>query len=359
MYPAFAVAEALQNPDGTFPPTELVFIGGADGLEAKILARSGITWAHVALIQGGPVHGVHPLRMLVSVVRLGIGSVQAFALLRRLRPDRALITGGWASLPVALAAWLRRVPVVAFVPDIEPALTLKLVGRFARKVAATTGGTAAYFRPGQVVATGYPLRREVLAATREAALAHFGLDPVRRTLLVTGGSRGARSINRALWAILPELLRDDTLQVVHISGALDWPEVQAARDRLLSDVQARYHAFAYLHGDMGLALAAADLVVSRAGASTLGEFPQFGLPAILVPYPYAWRYQKVNADYLVSRGAALCLNDETLPEALLPAIRRLLDDTVALQRMAECARALARPDGARRLARLLIDLEVA
>ncbi len=322
-----------------------------------MLKRSGIDWLHVALIQGGPVHGVNPLRLIASLLKLAVGWVQSLALIGRWRVDRIFITGGWASLPVALAGWLRRVPVYAFVPDIEPGLTLKVASRFARRVAATTADSAVYFRPGQVVETGYPLRRSLLAATRAEGQAHFGLDPALRTLLVLGGSSGARTINRALVGALPDLLADETLQIVHVTGRLDWAEVRAARERLPAGQQARYHCHEYLHDDMGLALAAADLAVNRAGASTLGEFPAFGLPAILVPYPHAWRYQKVNADFLVSRGAAARLDDERLASDLCSTVRGLLGDEAALQRMAERARILARPDGAWNIARLVTGLE--
>jgi UDP-N-acetylglucosamine--N-acetylmuramyl-(pentapeptide) pyrophosphoryl-undecaprenol N-acetylglucosamine transferase len=201
--------------------------------------------------------------------------------------------------------------------------------------------------------TGYPTRPALGAATREAAILHFGLDPDRLTLLVTGGSRGARSINRAVFAVLPELLKD--YQVIHLSGQLDWAEAEQARDALPADLRARYHAFLFLH-EMGLALAAADVVVSRAGASALGEYPLFGLPAILVPYPHAWRYQKVNADYLVERGAALRVNDEDLSARLGPEVRALLEDRDRLARMRAAARAAATPDAARRIAQELVAL---
>lgn len=347
----------MKAADETFPPVELTFVGVVGGREAEMVAHSGIEWAHIHMIYGGPVHGVNPLRMLLSALKLGIGFVQSVSLMIHHRPERVFLTGGWASLPVTLAAWLFRVPIVSFVPDIEPGLTLKVASRFARKVAATTGDTEVYFRPGQVVATGYPLRRRLLEATRAAAIEHFGLDPAMRTLLIVGGSTGARSINRAVIGFLPELLADETLQVLHITGRLDWEEVKAARDGLSIDEQSRYHAFDYLHDDMGLALAVADIAVSRSGASALGELTQFGLPAILVPYPYAWRYQKVNADFLTNRGAALSVDDFSLGEDLLPAIRRLLDEPSFLRQMAERARILAQPDGASNIARLLITLE--
>jgi UDP-N-acetylglucosamine--N-acetylmuramyl-(pentapeptide) pyrophosphoryl-undecaprenol N-acetylglucosamine transferase len=168
-----------------------------------------------------------------------------------------------------------------------------------------------------------------------------------------GGSTGARRINRALDGILERVL--ERTQVVHLSGKLDWPWVQGRRERLPRPARDRYHAFAYLH-EIGPALAAADLAVCRAGASTLGELPFFGLPAVLVPYPYAWRYQRVNADWLVNQGTALRLNDECLADELWPTLRRLLDDQELLASMAERMRALARPCAAEQLASELLSL---
>ncbi len=203
------------------------------------------------------------------------------------------------------------------------------------------------------VVTGYPLRRAFTESTRAAGQAHFGLDPQRRTLLVFGGSRGARSINRALLAVLPHLLAEG-VQVLHVSGELDWPEVSAGR-AALADASG-YQAFPYLHHEMGLAQAAADLALSRAGASVLAEFPQAGLPALLVPYPWAWRYQKTNADWLVARGAALYMEDARMEQELLPTLRALLRDEARLQQMRAAAQALAQPEGAQRLAAELLQL---
>jgi UDP-N-acetylglucosamine--N-acetylmuramyl-(pentapeptide) pyrophosphoryl-undecaprenol N-acetylglucosamine transferase len=270
---------------------------------------------------------------------MAIGTFQAMQLVRRYRPAALLLTGGWATFPTALASRLLGVPVTVFLPDIEPGLAIKWMGRLARVVYTTTADSQAFFPAGKMVATGYPLRSQVLSAKREDGIAHFELDPARRTLLVFGGSRGARSLNRALAEILPSLLLDG-LQIIHIAGETDWSEVQTRRASLSADFQARYHAYPYLHEDMGLALAAADLVVSRAGASSLGEFPYFGLPAILVPYPFAWRYQKVNADWLASRGAAIRLNDESLAEELLPTIRSVMSNQVELEAMRQAAAAL-------------------
>jgi UDP-N-acetylglucosamine:LPS N-acetylglucosamine transferase len=201
--------------------------------------------------------------------------------------------------------------------------------------------------------TGYPTRSGLAQTDRASANRRFELTDDRKTLLVFGGSKGARSINRAVAAVLEPLLAK--YQVIHISGSTDAAEVLARHATLPEALKPHYHVFEYVH-DMGLAFAAADLVVSRAGASILGEYPLFGLPAILIPYPYAWRYQKVNADYLVTRGAALQLDDETLSETLQSTIEQLFSDEARLDEMSAAARSLARPDPALALAQALQKL---
>jgi UDP-N-acetylglucosamine--N-acetylmuramyl-(pentapeptide) pyrophosphoryl-undecaprenol N-acetylglucosamine transferase len=263
-------------------------------------------------------------------------------------------TGGYASVPVALAAWALRAPILVYLPDIEPGLAVRAIGRLATRVAVTVEDSRAYFPAHKAVVTGYPVRAEFHGLDRAEARASLGLSADEPVLLVLGGSRGARSINRALSGVLEQAL--ELTQVVHVSGELDWPWVAERWEALPAALQARYHAFPYLHGEMGSALAAADLALCRAGASTLGELPFFGLPAILVPYPYAWRYQRVNADWLTERGAAVRLDDERLFEELLPVLRRLFDDRVRLGDMVQRMQALARPGAAARLAVELLAL---
>lgn len=345
-----AVAEAIRN---RRPDIKLDFVGGVDGFERPLVEQSGVTFDSSHEVRSGQLHGVSPLKRIASAVQIALGTLQSLRLLRRLRPGALLLTGGFVGLPVALAAWLLRVPALIYLPDVEPGLAIHGLQRFARQVAVTVPDSARYFPPGKTVVTGYPLRQMMHQATREQANAHFGLDPSRRTLLVFGGSRGARSINNALLAVLPQIL-DTGIQVIHISGTLDWPTVEAARAKLADATD--YHAYPYLHEDMAQAFAAADLVVSRAGASALGEFPAFALPAILIPYPHAWRYQKVNADYLAERGAALVLADAELPERLWPAIQSLLDDPARLAAMRLAAARLAETDSAWRVSQELLRL---
>lgn len=321
-------------------------------MERKLVLESPLEFGGYHEVFAGPLHGVNPLSAFASLVKLGIGTIQSLAKLLQIRPRIILLTGGWANLPIALAARALGIPIVIYLPDIEPGLTIKVLGGFAQTIAITVAASARYFPAGKSVVTGYPLQENRLRATREMALERFQLDVVRKTLLVFGGSRGARNINIALGASLGRLLADG-LQVLHITGELDWE--RAMREAGEWKDHRDYRAFPYLHDDMGLAFAAADLVLCRAGASTLAELPLFALPAILVPYPYAWRYQKVNADFLSERGAAIRLDDEDLSDRLYDEIAQLIHDEARLREMSDRSRALANPDGAAALARLLIE----
>lgn len=333
---------------------DLHFVSSAVGIENDLIQRAGLPLVAWNRVQGGPLHGVNPLIKLVSLVRLFIGILQSFWLLLWRRPAAVFLTGGWVSIPVAIAAWLYRIPTIIFVPDIEPGRTLKVLGRFARVITATVGDTARYYPAHkQVIETGYPLRSELLTATREAAIEHFGLDANQRTLLVFGGSRGSRALNRAVYTQLDQLMAIPDLQIIHISGKLDAAEVQAAYTKLPAEWQARYHVRDYVH-EMGLAFAAADLVLSRAGASTLGELPLFGLPAVLVPLAYEWHYQEVNADWLASQGAAIRL-DETEIDKLIPLLKDVLTTPDRLNQMATAARQLACTDGAENIAQIILS----
>jgi UDP-N-acetylglucosamine--N-acetylmuramyl-(pentapeptide) pyrophosphoryl-undecaprenol N-acetylglucosamine transferase len=333
---------------------DFLWIGTQGQIEETLVPRAGL---RLETIAGGAIAGVSWRTRIMNAAKLiwSIGKVNR--LLALFQPDVLFMTGGYVNAPVALAARLRRIPASIYLPDIEPGLAIKALSRLAQRVAITADASRKYFPAGKTVITGYPVRSDLRAAgqmDKETALAEFGLRPGRPVLFVFGGSRGARSINRAIMAALPQIL--DFAQVIHMSGTLDWPEVEAHVATLTAEQQRFYRPYPYLHEEMGPAYRAADLIVARAGASALGEFPAFGLPSILVPYPYAWRYQKVNADYLVDRGAAVRVNDEDLPEKLLPVIQELLQDEQKRQQMARSAQELDTPDSARQLAQLLVKM---
>jgi len=322
-----------------------------DGMEAELVNRAGIPFR---AIPAAGIHGVGWRRVPGNLVAIGRGLLASINILRKFRPQVLFFTGGYLAVPMALAG--RALPTLLFVPDIEPGRALKFLARFANRIAVTAPDSTRYLahRP-QVVVTGYPVRSDAAAWTRAQAAQRFNLDPRLLTVLIVGGSQGAHSINNAVLDHLAALL--ELAQVIHISGLRDWQAVETAAGGLADLLAARYHPMFYLH-EMGAALAAADLVVSRAGASALGEYPYFGLPAVLVPYPHAWRYQKVNADYLAQQGAAVILEDELLNDRLLVIIRDLLENPHKREAMRSAMLALSRPNAAEAIADQLLELAV-
>jgi UDP-N-acetylglucosamine--N-acetylmuramyl-(pentapeptide) pyrophosphoryl-undecaprenol N-acetylglucosamine transferase len=319
-------------------------------MEASLVQRAGIPFT---TIPAAGLHGVGPRSLPGNAVKLARGYTASRRILREFRPDALFFTGGYLAVPMALAG--ARVPTLLYVPDIEPALALKTIARFADRIAITVPDSRRYFPArANLVETGYPVRPDFATWDRKSAFEELNLREDKPVLLIWGGSRGARSINQAVIKHLPYLL--EIAQVIHISGELDWPNVEAIRDALLGAHRRDYHAFPYLHEEMGAAMIAADLVISRAGASALGEYPLLGLPAILIPYPFAWRYQKVNADYLASRGAAIVLDDSRLKDNLLTLVQTLLKEPAKLKAMRTAMQSLARPQAARHIASQILEL---
>ena len=350
MYPALAVLDALAPPNKDFSPSEFLWVGGEGGMEAELVQRQGIPFAS---IPAAGVHGVGFRTLPKNIIKLMRGIFASGKILREFKPDVLFFTGGYVAVPMALAGI--RIPSLLYVPDIEPGLALKALAWFADKITVSAPASAAYFsRASRIVETGYPTRIDLAQWDKASALEKLKLDAEKPVLLVFGGSKGARSINSAVLANLPALL--ERTQIVHISGKLDWVTVQNARNALKRNQAKKYRIFDYLHEEMGAALAAADLVVSRAGASSLGEFPLFALPALLVPYPYAWRYQKVNAEYLQKKGAAVIVPDEILEENLFTLVDELFENPHKLNSMRAAMKRIAQPDAAENIAIELLAL---
>jgi len=334
------------------PPLDidLLWVGQVEGMEMEIVKRSDIRFKG---IQSAGVHGVGLRALPGNLLRLSQGYIESRQILSHYKPDVLFFTGGYVAVPMAFAG--RRLPSVVFVPDIEPGLALKTIVRSVDRIAVTVDESRSYFSdPSKVTVTGYPIRQDLVSWNQESARRVFGLSGNGSVLLVFGGSKGALSINRAVINVLEELLRET--QVIHVTGKQGWEEVRSAQTKLPQGLAGRYKVYPYLHDEMGAALKIADLVLSRAGASVLGEFPAFGLPAILVPYPHAWRYQHTNAEYLVERGAALVIEDGNLLQELLPKVKGLLRDRARLETMTRSMTGLASPGAARDIAGLLLNL---
>ncbi len=317
-------------------------------METDLIEREKIPYRS---IPAAGIHGVGIKTLPGNLIRLARGYFESRHILQQFDPDVLFFTGGYVAVPMALAATARE--SLLYVPDIEPGLALKTIARYSDHIAVTANESREFFSNKPVTVSGYPTRPELSRWSRENGRQFFNITSNLPVILIFGGSKGARSINNAVTSHLSEILT--FAEVIHISGSLDWEMVQSARESLPTEYKASYRIFPYLH-EMGAALASADLAISRAGASTLGEYPLFGLPSILVPYPYAWRYQKVNADHLVDHGAAKILVNDQLQDRLVSTIQDLLRNPDELLKMKTAAKSLATPGAAQNIANLLEEL---
>lgn len=328
---------------------QTLWVGGEGGMEEALVNRAGISYRS---IPAAGVHGVGLRALPKNIFKLIRGVDESKKILKEFKPDVLFFTGGYVAAPMALAG--RKIPILLYVPDIEPGLALKFLANFADVITLTTDDSRKYFSSlKNLVITGYPLRSGLSSWSRTSALSFLKLDSTKPVLLVTGGSKGARSINTAVTKNLNSLL--EITQIIHITGSLDYDDVEKHANQLPAQLKKDYHVMPYLH-EMGAALAAADLVLSRAGASSLGEYPYYELPAILVPYPYAWRYQKVNAGYLVEKNAAILLKDEDLENYLFTTIKDILMNESKRLTMKAAMKTLSKPNAADLIASQLVEL---
>ncbi len=355
VYPALSVVEALKK----VPPTTnaagdlaITWVGSVAGLEGDIVRRSEIPFRGVGL-RGG-LRGVGALAAVRGVLGLFVGFFQAIAVIRSVKAQVILATGGYVSVPAVLAGWLLRVPSLIYLPDMEPGWAVRFLAPFARRIAVTTEESRRFFARKKVIVSGYPVRAALFGQDMKTAREAFGLDPVMRTVLVFGGSRGARSINAALTGALNHLLL--TFQIIHVTGQQEAGAMRSLREELPSELKRRYRPYGFLHEDMTKAFAAADLVVCRAGASVLGEIPAAGVAAVLIPYAGGHRDQEHNAAYLEEHGAAVRIDDGALSPAVLEDTIMSVADPEKLAAMRQASAALAHPEAASVIARELTSI---
>ena len=349
--PGLGVVSALRARGAT-----CLWIGSANGLEARRVPEHGIAYHSIAT---GKLRRYWDWQNVTDlVVRVPTGFAQAWRLLRRLRPSVVLGTGGFVALPVAMAAASLRIPLVVHEQTSVPGVANRLAAKVARRVAVSWDASRPYFSSRRTVLTGNPLRPELRLGSREAAIARFGLDPSLPLLYVTGGAQGASWVNRVVGEALEELL--EQAQVVHqcgdnpATGDRQWLEDRRAR--LPAAEATRYTIMPFVGEELGDLYAATTLMVTRAGAGTLNECCQLGLPAIYVPLPGAsGNEQMANARLAERAGGAVVLPQAALtPASLVASVRDLLSDPGHLKEMGDCARTLAVPDAAERLADLVL-----
>jgi UDP-N-acetylglucosamine--N-acetylmuramyl-(pentapeptide) pyrophosphoryl-undecaprenol N-acetylglucosamine transferase len=357
IYPALSVAEHLKDD----PSVEaILYIGAIGHPEEKLAKAAGLEF--VGIKSSGLPRSLSP-RLLTWPFQMFAAVLRARDLLKAFKPTAVLGTGGYASAPPLAAAGFLHIPTAVHEPDAHPGLVNRLLGRKAKLISLGMQGAAGRMSTtgGRIAFNGNPVRGTFLAPMqRDAAAAVMGLRPDLKTVLVTGGSQGAKALNEAVVAALPRLLElEPHIQIVHQCGEKNLNDV---KERLAPGLEGspRYHLRAYFD-DLSIAYAVCDLAVTRAGAMTVAELAVSGTPAVFVPYPFAAQdHQTHNARYVESQKAATVLMQEDLTgETIYNQISALINDDHRLAEMRKRMRELGKPDAAKVLAQQVMQLSSA
>ena len=291
---------------------------------------------------------------MLDPIRLGLSVPQALALLVARRPAAVFTTGGYVAIPVLVAARLLGIPSLLWEGNVVPGKSVRATASLATALAVSFGATCRALRATRpCFETGTPIR-DVGAVDRVAARERLGVPGTERLIVIFGGSQAVRRFNDAVAEALPELAERG--YVIHVTGVDGHAAAQASRDRLPTELRGRYRPQPYLGEGLLEALAAADLVVGRAGSSTLAEATALALPMVVVPYPHAGAHQVANAEIVAAAGAATLIPDGEFDGAALLAATSIVTRPAEHAAMAAASRALGRPGAAAAVADLLVAL---
>ncbi|MGW7296398.1 UDP-N-acetylglucosamine--N-acetylmuramyl-(pentapeptide) pyrophosphoryl-undecaprenol N-acetylglucosamine transferase [Streptomyces sp. NPDC054829] len=363
-YPALTAIRTLQNRlavEGR--SVDVLWIGTAEGLEARVARAEGLPFATVAT--GKIRRSSNPLKMMSAanmrdMARVPLGVAQARKLIADFRPDVVLATGGYVAVPAGLAARMCRRPLVLHEQTVRLGLANRKLAGSATRIAVSSESTLPLLPEevrGAAVVTGNPIRPEVLTGHPDKAVQALGLHGFDRrlpTVYVTGGAQGAQQINGVVRDSLSWLL--EGANVIHQCGPDNVEELRRYATALPAGLAARYYLTGFVGPELPDVLALADIVVSRSGAGTLAELTALGKPAVFIPLATsAGNEQAHNASHLEEAGAAVALLGDVTADRLRAAVGPLLADPSRREAMARCARALGRPDAADRLVDVVLS----
>jgi UDP-N-acetylglucosamine--N-acetylmuramyl-(pentapeptide) pyrophosphoryl-undecaprenol N-acetylglucosamine transferase len=347
LFPGIAVAEEFRQ---RREDVEVIFIGTEKGLESRIIPREGYP---IKLLRSEGVLGKSLMRQIWALYRAVTAVFASMTFFRDARPDIVIGTGGYVSVGPVVAARLLQIPVLLMEQNMVPGLANRMLSKVADMVAVTYHESTRYFGRGKAVRAGNPVRKSVLKGDREKAMDLFSLEPGRLTVLVLGGSSGARKLNETLAGALGGLLSSrDGIQFLHQTGQSDFERMKKA----YRDMGFKAMVAPFIH-QMAEAYAVADIVISRAGATTLAELTALGKPMLLVPYPHAAGHQEHNASKVVEVGGARLLREHELTaEVMAGHLRELYSSEELRGEMRRHSRTHGRGDAAARVVDLAVSI---
>lgn len=349
--PLLAIAEALREAD---PEVRLLFIGGRRGLENRLVPEAGIPFHSLPL--GSLRDPESRLALLGTLIGLPLAYLDALLRIALFRPRVCCTSGGAIAFPVVVAARTLRVPVYLWAGDALPGRASRVLGRFCTRIGVAFDQARVHFPARRATLTGTPIRASLFRWTRESARAAMDLPNEATLVVVTGGSQGSERVNEAVFGALPRLLK--SAYVLHVTGETHFAKAKAREETLGEDERLRYLPRPYLRDEMGAVLAAADLVVGRAGASSIAEPLAFGTPLVLIPFGAAMEgHQDANARAAAEAGAAVIIREGELdPDRLTAQVTGLLNDAPRFGRMTQAAKNAGRRDAAQHMAGEILTL---
>ncbi len=340
LFPGITIAQEFLT---RHPQNEVLFVSAGNRFEQDALSRVGFPLKKISV---AGLKGRGAWQKVKSLSLIPVGVMQSLWIIRTWRPDLVLGVGSYAAGPVVLAAWLSGIPVVLHEQNILPGITNRALGRFACRIFVSFENTAGGFDPKKVRLTGNPVRRDILAAAENRQHPPTAPADSPLNILIIGGSQGAHAINMAMIGALSSIAQKERLRVVHQTGSADEAQVSAAYEA--GGIEATVKSF---FDDMDRQYRSADLIICRAGATTVAEITAIGKAALFIPFPFAADdHQKMNAAALTARGAAEMIDEKDLSaEKLAARISHYIQDRDSLTHMAGAARLLGRPEAAGRI----------
>ena len=353
IYPALTLIDAIKSKRAD---AEFLYVGTEKGLEADIVPKAGVNFTALKLEGGFERH--FTLENFSRAANAIWSIKRASDIVRDFKPNAVVGTGGYVCGPILLAASLMKVPTLIQEQNAVAGVTNKILSKFVDKIAVGTRDALKNFPPNKTVYTGNPIRTAVLDAKKSDGLREFNFTPDKPIVLISGGSRGARSINEAMIDVLKSAAEKNSAQFLHVTGKGEFDSVTGKlRNAGLTLNEPNIRVVPYLY-NMPQAMAMADVAIFRAGATGLAELTARGVPAILIPYPYAAEnHQEFNARSLVEAGAArMILNRDLTAEILSATLDELLSSPEKLKSMATASLSLGKPHAADDIAELILQM---
>ncbi|WP_378951969.1 undecaprenyldiphospho-muramoylpentapeptide beta-N-acetylglucosaminyltransferase [Pelosinus sp. sgz500959] len=354
IYPAITILRAIQK---NTQSCEVLFIGTQHGLESNIIPKEGFDFRTIDVRGFERRLSIQNIQTIIKT----LGSInQSRKIIREFKPDLVIGTGGYVCGPVLLTASMMGIPTMIQEQNVIPGITNKILSRFVDKIAVGYGEAQKYFtRKEKVFISGNPIRPEILSATREEGIIALGLDPAKRTVLISGGSRGARSINQAMIQVYQQFAGRKDIQLLHVTGQNEYNGIVGKLQECCIDTIKAGNIIIrpYLY-NMPQAMAVADLAIFRAGAVGLAELTAKGIPSILIPYPYAAEnHQEFNARVMEQQGAAVVIRDAELTGyRLIEVMNELMNSPQKLDGMAAASKRMGCPEAAETIAKMALTM---